>query len=100
MITAATSLGLASQYVTLISSPLKANKVKKVLNIPSYMKIYDVAAIGYPAYSPRPKYIRELSDIIHFEKYNSSKSWSDGKIVERAKDKTDMKFLDKSELDL
>ncbi len=100
LITATTSLGLSSQYVSLLSSPIKAKKVKEALNIPKYMKIYDVAAIGYPAYSPRKKYTRELSDIIHYEKYDESKSWSNEKIVERAKDKTDMKFLPKDELDL
>jgi len=100
MITAAASLGIGSQYVTLMSSPLKSKKVKEALNIPSYMKIYDVAAIGYPAYEPRRKFTKELSETIHFDKYDQSISWSDEKIVERAKDKTDMKFLAKDELDL
>jgi nitroreductase len=95
MITAASSLGLASQYVTLISSPKKQKEVKKILNIPSYMKIYDVAAIGYPAYKPREKFTRDLEEIIHFDKYDETKSWSDEKIIERANDKSDMKYLDK-----
>lgn len=94
----ANSISLATQYNTLIFSPLKAKKAKKILSIPSYMKIYYVATIGYPDYSPRTKYTRELSDIIHFEKYNHSKSWIDEKIIEKAKDKTDMKFLAKGEL--
>jgi len=97
MITAAHSLGLTSQYVTLMSSPKKEKQIKEALHIPSYMKIYDVAAIGYPAYEPKKIFTKELDDIIHYEKYDQSKSWSDEKIVERAKNKTDMKFLKKEE---
>ncbi len=91
MLTAATSLGLASQYCTIVTSPRK--KVKEKLNIPSYMKIYDAAAIGYASYEPRQKYIRELDNIVHFDQYDTSKSWSDEYIAERAENKLDMKFV-------
>jgi len=93
MITAATSLGLGSQYVTLIASPMQEEFVKEKLKIPQYMKIYDAAAIGYPAYEPKKKFMRNLKDIIHFEQYDSSKSWTDEYIVERAKKKLDMNLV-------
>ena len=97
MITAAASLGLGSQYVSLASTPMMEKKIKEMLNIPQYMKIYDAAAIGYRAYEPRQKYTRELDEIIHFDKYDISKSWSDEYIYERAQNRQDMKYLSKTD---
>jgi len=97
MITAAVLLGLGSQYVSIVSSPHKEKMLRETLNIPDYMRIYDAAAIGYPAYKPRKKYMRELEEILHFDKYDVSKSWSDATIYERAQNRQDMKFLPKNE---
>jgi len=39
------------------SSPLMETQLKKMLNIPSSLKIYDMVAIGYPVAVPKPKYL-------------------------------------------
>ena len=93
MILAATSLGFGTQYITLTSSIIKEKKIKQLLKIPDYIKIYDTLAIGYPAYNPRKKYLRDLNDIIHYERYDTAKAQSDKYIIERALNREDMKFL-------
>jgi len=45
------------------------------------LDIHTVVPIGYPAYEPEPPYRRELSEIVHFEKYDRSKYRSGDDIV-------------------
>ncbi len=94
MITAAAALGLGAQYVTLLTSAVKEEEVRRLLNIPDYMDIFDAAAIGYPAYEPRKKYVKPIEKAIHYETYDKSKSMTDKEIVERAKTREDYKFID------
>jgi len=77
---AATALGLAFQWVSQTASPLMETQLKRMLNIPSSLKIYDMVAIGYPAAFPKPKYLRKLEDIVHWEKYDKAKFRSDEQI--------------------
>lgn len=94
MITAATTLGLGAQYVTLLTSVVKEEEVRMLLNIPDYMSIFDAAAIGYPAYVPRKKYVKPVEKAIHYDTFDKSKSMTDKEIVERAKTHEDYKFID------
>lgn len=94
MITAATTLGLGAQYVTLITSKVKEDEVRELLNIPDYMGIFDAAAIGYPAYVPRKKYVKPVDKAIHYDTYDRTKSMTDEEIVGRAKTREDYKFID------
>jgi len=94
MITAASTLGLGAQYVTMVTSAFKEKEVRKILDIPDYMKIFDCAAIGHPAYAPRKKYVKPVENSIHYGRYDKSKSMSDNEIVERAKRREDYKFID------
>ena len=63
---ASTSLGLASQWVSAISTPYAACMVKNLLGIPAEMEPYDMMALGYPAIKPRPKFMRNLKKMIHY----------------------------------
>jgi FMN reductase (NADPH) len=63
---AATTLGLASQWVSSVASPYKHCSLKNLLNIPSGVDIYDMIALGYPAYKSRPKFMRPLDRMIHY----------------------------------
>lgn len=94
MITAATTLGLGAQYVTMLTSVVKEKEVRELLNIPDYMRIFDAAAIGHPAYVPRKKYVKAVEKAIHYDAYDKSNSMSDKEIVERAKTHEDYKFID------
>jgi nitroreductase len=94
MITAATTLGLGAQYVTLLTSVVKEQEARTLLNIPDYMDIFDAAAIGHPGYVPRKKYVKPVENAIHYDAYDKSKSMTDKEIVERAKTHEDYKYID------
>ncbi|MFC2046412.1 nitroreductase family protein [Chloroflexota bacterium] len=65
---AATSLGLASKWVSAVSSPLIEEKLKELLGIPKPFVAYDLMAIGHSDFQPPPKTLRELSEVLHFGK--------------------------------
>ena len=62
---AATSLGLASQWVSMVSQPVPHCMIKHLLGIPDPLKIYDMMAIGYSDMEPKPKILRDRKDIHH-----------------------------------
>ena len=64
---AATTLGLASMWVTLISSTPLHVLAKDVLGIPRDFDIYDMMAFGYPALKPRPKLLKSREKAIHYD---------------------------------
>jgi nitroreductase len=70
---AVTSLGLASQWVSDVSSPYMSTFLKSWLGIPRYLRIYDMFGIGYPAVVPPPTPRRELEEIVHRERYQPEK---------------------------
>ena len=72
---AAAALGLSSRWVTIL--PPWEKDLKDLLGIPKEFRIYNIVPIGYPAYEPPPTYRRELSEIVHYERYAQSKYRSD-----------------------
>jgi nitroreductase len=64
---AAATLGLASQWLSTISTPYIHCMVKEWLGIPKELEIYDMMALGYPAVKPRPKLLREKDKIVHYD---------------------------------
>jgi nitroreductase len=62
---AATSLGLASQWVSIVSQPMPHCLIKQLLGIPDPLKIYDMMALGYSDMKPKPRMLRNLKEIIH-----------------------------------
>ncbi len=62
---AATTLGLASQWVSSLASPYNHCLLKNLLHIPNEIGVYDMIALGYPAYRPRPKLMRPLDKMVH-----------------------------------
>jgi nitroreductase len=76
---AAKSLGLGSQWVS-SSGSLMEDKLKELLNIPEEIKIYDMMAMGYPAYQLGPRSPRKIDEMTHFERYDRSKLRTDMQI--------------------
>lgn len=70
---AATSLGLASQYVSDANSPYMETMLKVLLGIPEPLRIYHLVPIGYAKSRVAPPPRRELEEIIHYEKYDMNK---------------------------
>ena len=70
---AATSLGLSSQYVSDASSPYFETMLKAHFDIPEPLKVYHLIPIGYASGTVAPRPRRELSEIVHSEKYEHEK---------------------------
>jgi len=70
---AAASLGLGSQYVSDASSPYMATMLRVMLGVPRPLKVYHLIPIGYPSTTVAPRPRRELSELVHEEKYDQSK---------------------------
>ncbi len=77
---AATSLGLASQYVSDANSPYMETMLKVLLNIPEPLRIYHLVPIGYGKTAVAAPPRRELEEIIHSEKYDPKKYRQDTQI--------------------
>lgn len=55
--------------------------MKPILGIPPMLTLFTLNPIGYPAIEPTP-YRRELSEMVHYEKYDMSKFRSNNDIQE------------------
>jgi nitroreductase len=74
---AATALGLGSQNVSATGSAYAKPLVRGLLNIPEELEIYHMCAIGYPAYEPEERFVREREEMVHYEGYNQALYRSD-----------------------
>ncbi len=88
---AATTLGLASQWVSTITTPFASCMVKDLLGIPNEMEPYDMMALGYPALRPNPKLMRGTGKMVHYDNCGQKDFRSDGEVkdfVKRARNWT------------
>lgn len=76
----AAALGLGSQWVS--TSSAWERKLRELLDVPDDLMIHTLVPIGYPAHKPAPPYRRELSEIVHYDKYDRSRHRSDEDIDE------------------
>ncbi|MFC2068628.1 nitroreductase family protein [Chloroflexota bacterium] len=70
---AATTLGLASQWVSVVSFHFVQLLVKDMLGIPRELEIYEMMALGYPAVVPRPRLVRAKEELVHYDYYDKTK---------------------------
>jgi len=77
MALAATTLGLGSQWVSATGHPFVKCLLKELLGIPHKLEIYDMMAVGYPAYQPKPRLVREKAEMVHYGRYDKAKYRSD-----------------------
>ena len=61
----AVDLGLATCWIGAFS----ADKIKKILNIPENIVVFEILSLGYPAKSGAPTPRKSLKEIIHYEKW-------------------------------
>jgi FMN reductase (NADPH) len=78
---AAKALGLGSQWVSAAGSFME-DDLKELLNIPKGVKIYDMMAVGYPAYQLGPRSPRKIDEMTHYDQYDRTKLRSDQQIKE------------------
>ena len=70
---AATSLGLASQWVSATSEPFSQALIKELLGIPREYKLYDMMAVGYGKHQPAPRLVRNMDEMTHYNHYDMNK---------------------------
>ena len=80
MTLAATTLGLGSQWVSATGHPFVKCLLVELLGIPQKLEIYDMMALGYPAYQPKGRLVREKVEMVHYGKYDKAKYRSDKEI--------------------
>jgi nitroreductase len=64
---AAASLGLASQWYSAASRPEAEREIRKIIGIPESLTIYDMMVLGYPDAPPKPKELRSLDGMRHYD---------------------------------
>ncbi|MBN1833152.1 MAG: nitroreductase family protein [Deltaproteobacteria bacterium] len=64
---AATTLGLATQWVSATHTGYVQCMIKEMMGIPVNLEIFDMIALGYPSMEPRPKLMRDLKEMIHYD---------------------------------
>jgi FMN reductase (NADPH) len=77
---AATTLGLASQWVSVVASPYNHCLLKNLLHIPTEVEVYDMMALGYPAYKSRPKLMRPLEKMVHRDYFDEEDFRTDAEV--------------------
>lgn len=70
---AAAACGLGTQWATVWEN--YDDEFKRFLEIPTALCVSVIIPVGYPAISPK-SYRRELSEMVHYEKYDASKARS------------------------
>jgi len=92
---AAKSLGLGSQWVSATGGVME-DSLKEFLNIPKELKIYDMMAVGYPAYQLGPRSPRRIDEMTHYEGYDRSKLRTDQQVKDFIKN---LRKRDREELE-
>ena len=68
---ASAALGLGSRWNSV--SYMVEDRLKYLLDVPDQLRIPTLVHLGYPAHPPSAPYRRELSELLHFDKYDRSK---------------------------
>lgn len=69
MALAAETLGLASEWVSSVAVAYPHCMTKALLGIPPEMRIYDMMAVGYPAYRlTSKKLLRDTGKMVHYDR--------------------------------
>ena len=77
---AAASLGLGSRWVSTVNRPYLQPIIKKMLNIPQHLEIYDMMVLGYPMAQPSPRSVRPREEMVHRDSYDLAKHRSDEQV--------------------
>ncbi len=80
---AATSLGLASEWVSV--GNIIEERVKAALGVPPVYRIYMMVPVGYPAVKPREGKRRDIKDIIHNNRFSKGKYRTEDDILDFVK---------------
>jgi nitroreductase len=82
MTLAATSLGLGCHWASLVGSTYPSAMIRDLLGIPEGYHIYDMLVLGHPAAGAKPRRVRDLAEMVHYERFEPAKYRSDEQIRE------------------
>lgn len=71
---ATSSLGLGSMWVSAFRNPNVDQPTRDLLNIPKHLRVYEMLAIGHPDMDPGKKKLRNISDVVHFNRADNYRS--------------------------
>jgi len=77
---AVAACGLGSQWVTV--DRYYEELIKPVLGVPPILRIFSLVPVGYPAMEPKKPYRRDLTEIVHYERYDMAKYRSHAAVQE------------------
>ncbi len=79
---AASSLGLGAQPVSSVKSARVQGLLKRLLNLPDYLYLYEMLVVGYPAGErpPAAKLMRHLEDMVHHGALDDADLVTDGEL--------------------
>ncbi len=80
MTLAATTLGLASQWVSAIGNSYVQALTKDLLGVPKELVFYDMLAVGNPDGEPRPRLVRAREEMVHYDYYDKAKLRTDQQV--------------------
>ena len=78
---AATSLGLASSWSSIVRTPYPHCMIKDLLGIPEELELHDMMMLGYPAEKPRSKTMRE-GKMVHYENCGTNDFRTDEEVLD------------------
>jgi len=82
---AAASLGLASQWVSAVHETGSQCQIKELLGIPEGLEVYDMMALGYSALEPRPKLLRPMEKMVHYDDIGKGDFRTDAEVKDFAR---------------
>jgi nitroreductase len=82
---AASTLGVASQWLSSTQTPYVNFMIKELLGIPKYLTVYNMMALGYPAAQPKSRIVRSREQMVHYDHCGSTVFRSDAEVVEYIK---------------
>ena len=82
---AATSLGLATNWVSALKATLVHRMVKQAVGLPQEFEVYDMMAVGYPAVRPRKKLMRDKAGMVHYDHCQAGDFRTEAEVVDYAR---------------
>jgi len=79
---AASTLGLAAQWLSSSQTPYVSFMIKELLGIPKYLSIYNMMAVGYPAAQPQPRLVRPRGEMVHLDYCGPESFRSDSEVMD------------------
>lgn len=81
---AVTSLGLTSGWVSIVH-PMIEEPLKQLLGVPNVLRLMVLVPVGYPAHQPRTPFRREITEFLHYERYDMTRFRSGKDIIDYVK---------------